>query len=116
MKEGETMTRRHDDVHFPMGGKGKRGSRRHASMPPRATLEFNDRANEGEREKRIAELEEALRGVLSLTVAKSAFEHLNRGIGTKTDEGLVWLRARDVLANASRDCAIASPSSEASTP
>lgn len=37
------MARRHDDVHFPMGGKGKRGSRRYASMPPRATLEFNDR-------------------------------------------------------------------------
>jgi hypothetical protein len=34
----EMSQRRHDDVHFPMGGKGRRARKRYAAMLPRATL------------------------------------------------------------------------------
>lgn len=47
---------------------------------------------------RIAELEAALRSVMALKPARDAFHYLDRGIGTKTQEGIAWLAARAALA------------------
>ena len=93
--------RRHDDVHFPMGGKGKRGSRRYASMPPRATLEFKDRWPD------------------KCEVCGERFKDDEVMCHAPVDPSNVPLRVwheRCAGTDASHDCAIASPSSEASTP
>lgn len=47
---------------------------------------------------RVAELEAALRSVMALKPARDAFHYLDRGIGTKTQEGIDWLAARAALA------------------
>lgn len=49
---------------------------------------------------RVAELETALRGVLSLDVARKEFGYLDKGIGTATTAGKSWLAARSALSAA----------------